>query len=78
MNMTCQKCNAQNQGGKFCDQCGTELNPAKCKKCGVIPARDDAKFCYYCGAPLGPSRDAPNLTVTGVSAKDGELTQNAT
>ncbi len=47
----CPKCGRPSGGGKFCNNCGAPLGPAKCAACGAenSPA---AKFCGGCGAKL--------------------------
>ncbi len=49
--VTCPKCGAKVQGGKFCPECGAPLTPPVCPKCGkeVLPG---AKFCPECGEKL--------------------------
>jgi membrane protease subunit (stomatin/prohibitin family) len=52
--VTCPKCGqAVAAGGRFCSNCGADLNPpaAVCPKCGKAVA-PGAKFCGECGAPL--------------------------
>lgn len=45
----CAKCGAANAvDARFCQQCGTSMDPAKCTGCGAqIPA--GARFCPQCG-----------------------------
>jgi membrane protease subunit (stomatin/prohibitin family) len=50
--ITCPSCGAQNQqGAKFCQNCGQSLTPRNCPSCNqqVPPA---SKFCPNCGAKL--------------------------
>jgi membrane protease subunit (stomatin/prohibitin family) len=50
----CPKCSAQNvAAAKFCNECGTSLQPAACPKCGYVP-QAGAKFCIECGTGLKP------------------------
>jgi membrane protease subunit (stomatin/prohibitin family) len=46
-NVACPKCAAQVPRGKFCQECGAPLAPAK-------------KFCTGCGAELGGAKFCPN------------------
>jgi membrane protease subunit (stomatin/prohibitin family) len=51
--VTCPSCGAQNQqGAKFCQNCGQPLTPRNCPSCNqqVPPA---SKFCPNCGTKLG-------------------------
>jgi ribosomal protein L40E len=51
-NIPCQKCNNMSNppGSKFCNNCGSSLNPT-CPKCGNSnPA--DASFCGHCGSKM--------------------------
>lgn len=59
--VTCQGCNTQQPGGKFCAECGTPLVQAKkfCTGCGSELAAA-AKFCSSCGAAANaPQAAAP-------------------
>ncbi len=47
----CPKCGQPSGGGKFCNNCGAPLGPAKCAACGTENA-PGAKFCGGCGAKL--------------------------
>ncbi|EWG07954.1 MAG: hypothetical protein ASUL_02884 [Candidatus Aramenus sulfurataquae] len=48
----CWKCGTENdEGAKFCYNCGASLQPIKCPSCGAIN-QPGAKFCYNCGAKL--------------------------
>lgn len=47
----CPKCSKPSGGGKFCNNCGAPLGPAKCSACGTENA-PGAKFCGGCGAKL--------------------------
>ena len=47
--MYCEKCGTLNEeGSKFCMNCGAKIEEAKCKKCGAKLA-PNAKFCPECG-----------------------------
>jgi hypothetical protein len=49
--VTCPKCGAKTQGGKFCPECGGSLSTKKkCAHCGV-EADGSPKFCPECGKP---------------------------
>jgi hypothetical protein len=50
----CPHCGAEGQGGKFCQECGQPLTPAKtqCAKCGAEMSAGQ-RFCAECGAPAG-------------------------
>lgn len=51
--VTCPKCGAKAQGGKFCPECGAPLSPKrKCAHCGA-EADGTPKFCPECGKPYG-------------------------
>jgi len=45
---TCPSCNAQVQGGKFCQACGASLAARVCAGCGASLS-PSAKFCGECG-----------------------------
>lgn len=47
---SCPKCGAAATGGKFCQECGAPLGPAKCRNCEK-PLAANAKFCAECGTP---------------------------
>ena len=47
----CPKCGQATGGGKFCNNCGAPLGPAKCASCGTENT-PGAKFCGRCGAKL--------------------------
>ncbi len=47
---TCPQCGHINQEGvKFCQECGAKLGPAKCRSCGATLA-PGTRFCGECGA----------------------------
>jgi hypothetical protein len=51
--VTCPKCGAKTQGGKFCPECGASLSAKrKCGNCGA-EADGSPKFCPECGKPYG-------------------------
>jgi membrane protease subunit (stomatin/prohibitin family) len=52
--VTCGKCNAKVNAGKFCPECGNTLEVKKsfCSECGK-PMAAGAKFCAECGAKQG-------------------------
>ncbi len=54
--VTCPKCNAKVNPGKFCAECGATLAEKKnfCAACGK-PMAAGAKFCAECGAQTPPS-----------------------
>jgi len=61
--ITCPKCGYQNpQGAKFCQNCGSPLQPPtggiKCPKCGADNP-PGAKFCVNCGTPLQQTTKCP-------------------
>jgi hypothetical protein len=46
----CPSCGAENDGGKFCQECGAFLAPrTECPRCGT-QLKPNAKFCPECGA----------------------------
>ncbi len=46
----CPSCGVENEGGKFCSECGASLLPrSECPKCGT-KFKPGAKFCPECGA----------------------------
>ncbi len=46
----CPSCSVENEGGKFCSECGESLLPrTECPKCGT-KFKAGAKFCPECGA----------------------------
>jgi membrane protease subunit (stomatin/prohibitin family) len=57
--IACAACQFQNQGGKFCQNCGQPLAPPPppaasfCSQCGGSLA-GGARFCANCGAQAGP------------------------
>ncbi|MDQ3753096.1 MAG: zinc ribbon domain-containing protein [Actinomycetota bacterium] len=57
--MACLNWGAENQGGKFCRECGRPLSLA-CPGCGA-PYEAGDKFCSECGASL---KAAAGLTQT--------------
>jgi len=51
--VTCPKCGAKAQGGKFCPECGASLALKRtCAHCGA-EADGTPKFCPECGKPYG-------------------------
>lgn len=51
---TCPSCGSENNGGKFCSNCGTprpaEAQPIVCANCGYQPPEGETpKFCPECG-----------------------------
>lgn len=51
--LSCSTCGADNEEGrKFCGQCGSSLTVA-CQRCGFANTAAD-RFCGDCGTPLGP------------------------
>lgn len=48
--MQCPSCDAQDQTGNFCAQCGASLD-ATCPSCGAT-ATPGARYCTQCGAAL--------------------------
>ncbi len=52
--MNCPNCNAPDQTGSYCAECGAALN-ATCPSCGA-PVRAGADFCTQCGTRLGSRR----------------------
>jgi hypothetical protein len=51
--VTCPKCGAKAQGGKFCPECGAALSLKRtCAHCGA-EADGTPKFCPECGKPYG-------------------------
>lgn len=51
--LTCGKCGAKTQGGKFCPECGTPTaQKRKCGSCGA-EAEGTPKFCPECGKAYG-------------------------
>ena len=51
--VTCAKCGAKMQGGKFCPECGSPaIQKRKCAACGA-EAAGAPKFCPECGKPYG-------------------------
>ncbi len=49
--ITCPVCQAQTQGGRFCQDCGASLEFRTCRGCDA-PATPGAKFCARCGEKL--------------------------
>jgi len=48
----CPTCGAENEGGKFCQECGGSLTArSECPKCGT-KIKPGAKFCPECGNKL--------------------------
>jgi ribosomal protein L32 len=48
--VVCPSCGAENEGGKFCQECGAPLlSQVECPRCGTR-FRAGAKFCPECGA----------------------------
>lgn len=48
----CPSCGVENQGGKFCSECGAQLVPkTDCPRCGST-FQPGAKFCPECGQSL--------------------------
>jgi membrane protease subunit (stomatin/prohibitin family) len=54
--VTCGKCNTKQPGGKFCNECGTQLAQPKkfCSNCG-LEVSPTAKFCANCGTSALPA-----------------------
>ncbi|KAA5842385.1 zinc-ribbon domain-containing protein [Pseudomonas chlororaphis] len=49
----CPDCGANNAAkARFCQQCGTSLQPAACRQCGNTLAAG-ARFCAQCGGAAG-------------------------
>ncbi|WP_097303068.1 double zinc ribbon domain-containing protein [Pseudomonas chlororaphis] len=49
----CPDCGANNAAkARFCQQCGTSLQPAACRQCGSTLAAG-ARFCAQCGGAAG-------------------------
>ncbi len=50
--VTCPKCSAKIDGGKFCPECGEALSPKKfCSECGA-ESKVGVKYCAECGTKL--------------------------
>jgi hypothetical protein len=50
--LLCPSCGAENDGGKFCSECGGSLLPkTECPKCGTT-FKAGAKFCPVCGLKM--------------------------
>lgn len=52
--MTCPECGAEDQRGRFCAECGTELN-ATCAACGER-LEPGARHCGHCGEAVADER----------------------
>ncbi len=47
--VVCPSCGVENEGGKFCQECGSPLVPeSECSRCGTR-YKEGAKFCPECG-----------------------------
>lgn len=49
--MQCAKCGTENEKGRFCFNCGTELKCMKCPNCGN-PYLEDEEYCIKCGKKI--------------------------
>ncbi len=50
----CPVCGKPAGNGKFCNNCGANMELAVCSKCGAKNAQG-VRFCNQCGAPMGMS-----------------------
>jgi tetratricopeptide (TPR) repeat protein len=55
--MTCPKCGATDQTGKFCAECGAALD-ARCPSCGKS-VEPGASYCPACGEAIGSADATP-------------------
>jgi hypothetical protein len=67
--MNCSSCNAGNQTGNFCNQCGAELAESKksCQHCGNKEILGE--FCHKCGSPVTATNECKNCNATGQTGR---------
>lgn len=49
--MQCTQCGTENEKGRFCFNCGTELKRMECPNCGN-PYLEDEEYCIKCGKKI--------------------------
>jgi ribosomal protein L40E len=58
--VTCKSCAHSNDpDAKFCDRCGTRLDPPSCPRCNALNSTD-ATFCKMCGSRIRSAETHPS------------------
>jgi hypothetical protein len=67
--MNCSTCNAVNQVGNFCNQCGAELAQSKrpCQNCGNQEILGE--YCHKCGSQVAASNECKNCNAVDQTGK---------
>jgi len=67
--MKCSTCNAANQVGNFCNQCGAELAESKksCQNCGNKEILGE--YCHKCGSQVAASNECKNCNAVDQTGK---------
>ena len=67
--MKCSNCNAVNQVGNFCNQCGAELAESKksCQNCGNKEILGE--YCHKCGSQVAASNECKNCNAVDQTGK---------
>ena len=67
--MNCSTCNASNQVGNFCNQCGGGLTESQksCQNCGNKEILGE--YCHKCGSEVAASNECKNCNAADQTGK---------